>query len=121
MPLQLAVVRTSHHETWTRRFGDRALVTQQFAGRHGELVERAGRWELRFRLSAEHGSLCFEPLGAAVYLGDFRIPLPRWLSPHVSGTAAASPDGGGLLVCFTVGAPLVGTILTYHVELEPSP
>jgi hypothetical protein len=120
LPLQLVVTRTPHHETWTRRFGDRALVTQQFAARH-ELVERAGRGELRFRLSTEHGTLCFGPLGAAVHVGGFRIPVPRRLSPQVSGTAAASPDGDRLVVCFTVGAPLVGTILTYHVELEPSP
>jgi len=120
VPLQLTVVRTPRGEVWTRRFGGRELVTEQCAGRDGELVERGGWGELRFRLGVEHGTLCFRPLGASVRIGRFRVPLPRWLRPHVRGAAAAGPDGGRLAVCFTVGAPLVGTVLSYHVELEPS-
>lgn len=119
VPLQLTVARTPGREVWVRRFADRALITEQYAGADGELVERAGRGELRFRLGIDHGSLHFRPAGVAVRVGSLRVPVPRRLAPHVSGTAAASPSGDRLEVFFTVGAPLVGAILTYHVELEP--
>lgn len=120
MALQLEVARSPRREVWTRHFGDRALVTEQYAGRGGELVERAGRGELRFHLGIEEGSLCFRSLGVAVRVGGVSVPFPRRLAPRVTGTAAASPDGRRLEVCFTVGAPIVGTVLTYNVELEPS-
>ena len=120
-PLQLAVVRTSGREVWVRLFPDRALVTEQYAGRNGELVERSGRGELRFRLTVDGGRLRFSPIGAAVRLGGVSVPIPRLLAPQVAGSAAASADGSRLVVSFTIGLPLVGTLLTYLVELEPSP
>ncbi len=120
VPLQLTVARTPEREVWTRRFGDRALATEQYAGRGGELVERGGRGELRFRLGIEQGGLRFRPLGAALHVCGLRVPIPRRLGPQVSGTASPSPKGDRLVACFTIGAPLVGTILTYHAEVEPS-
>lgn len=120
-PFHLAVVRSSGREVWVRLFADRALVTQQFAGRGGGLVERSGRSELRFRLEVEHGSLHFCQMAAAVCFGGVRVPVPRWLAPQVTGTAGPSPDGCRLLVRITIAAPLLGTILTYGVELEPTP
>lgn len=120
-PLELAVVRTSGREVWVRLFPDRALVTEQYAGRDGELVERSGRSELRFRLAVDRGSLRFQPVGAAVRLGGLSVPLPRRLAPQASGTAAPSADGSRLVVTITVGLPLVGPLLAYVAELEPSP
>jgi hypothetical protein len=120
-PLQLAVVRAPDREVWVRLFPDRSLVTEQYAGPDGDLVERSGRNELRFRIAVlEHG-LRFSPTGVAVRIGGHRVPIPRRFAPRVTGTAAASADGDRLVVTITIGLTLVGTLLTYVAELEPSP
>lgn len=118
--LHLTVTRTHDREVWQRSFGEQALVTEQRAGDHGELVERAGPLGLRFMLRVEQGALRFDSVGAVVHVGRWCVPFPRRLAPVAAGTASAAPDGTRLLVHFTFALPVIGPLLDYRVDLQPS-
>jgi hypothetical protein len=56
---RLTITPGADGETWLRSFGDRQLDTRQYEAGAGELAERIGVLEFRFRLEALEGSLLF--------------------------------------------------------------
>ena len=106
-------------EIWQRTFGQHELVSRQYAGRDGLLAECFGCLELRLRLQAVGGALCFLPAGSALALCGLRIRLPGRMSPKVEGRVAAAPGAGDRLeVSVSVDAPLAGLLLAYDGYLE---
>ena len=124
------LVVTSHAggERWLRTFADRRLDTRQYrAGRpgaggpgaggpetgEGELAERIGLLEFRFRLEASQGSLVFRQVGAALLLGSLRLRLPAASAPRVD--AREDPAGARQIrIHVRVALPAVGALLTYE-------
>ncbi len=79
----------------------------------GELAERIGLLELRFRLEASDGSLVFRQVGAALLLGSLRLRLPAASAPRVD--AREDPAGARQIrVHVRVALPAVGPLLTYE-------
>ena len=65
---RLAVTPDASGEQWRRTFDDRCLDTRQYRAGDGELAERFGVIEFRFRLEVSEGSLLYRQLEAAIAL-----------------------------------------------------
>src|SRR5262249_40026359 len=78
----------------------------------GGLLERFGWLELRLRLTAAEGTLRYEPAGAALRLGRWRLPLPAALAPTVRAVEAPGADGA-TRVNVEVALPGVGLLIAY--------
>jgi hypothetical protein len=115
-PITLEVEQRSDVERWCRRFGERLLVTSQWADR-GLLVENMGLFQCWFRLRAESGALVFEQVRATIGFRRFALPLPRFLSPRVIGRA--DPGGAEAQVDVRIHAPIVGLLVSYEGAVTP--
>ena len=90
-----------------------AAVSGRQTGGRGELAERIGLLEFRFRLEASEGSLVFRQVGAALLLGSLRLRLPAASAPRVD--AREDPAGPRQIrVHVRVVLPAVGPLLTYE-------
>jgi hypothetical protein len=98
--VRLLVNRRGSVERWQRRFGAASLVTVQREGPDRLLIERLGVLEFRFRLAVVGGALVYRSVRLAVWLGPFRLPLPRRISPRILAREgpADGPDQTGLTV-----------------------
>lgn len=117
---RLAIARDAEAERWTRTFGPRLLVTIQRGLPDGTLAERFGALEFRFRLRVVEGTLTYVQAGAGVMVGRLRIPLPRWISPHVEAREACV-DGRRSHVQVGISAPGIGLVMSYEgcVQVDP--
>jgi len=106
-------------EIWERTFGEHRLVTVQWINASNMLMERLGTIEVCFRLTADDGALCFEPVSAAFVLGRLRIKLPRWLSPQTTARVSGCPQSAnGFAVSVKLVFPLIGFLLSYKGYLD---
>lgn len=114
---RLVVTPGDNGEQWRRTFDDRRLDTRQYEAGDGELAERIGILEFRFRLEASEGNLLFRQLEAAFVLGSVRVPLPVAWAPRVE--AREDPAGAHRVrVHVRVALPAVGTVLTYDGTMD---
>ena len=114
---RLTIFADDDGERWERRFDGAAFTTRQWQGRHGQLVERFGEWELHFKLRVEAGNLFYQPSGARLCLGAWHIPMPLACAPNVF--AKEMSDGvARVLVSVRVTLPLVGLLITYEGHLN---
>ena len=114
---RLVIAATGDAERWTRTFRDRTLVTTQRGLADGRLAERFGILELGFRLRTSDGMLTYEQRDAALTLGRWRVPIPRWLSPRVEARERRADRGDRSHVRVVVRVPVVGVLLAYEGEL----
>jgi len=115
-PIALAVECHEAGERWVRTFGDRPLITSQWASA-GLLVEGRGPVQIWFRLRAEAGALVFEQVRATFGFRRLSLPLPRALAPRVQGRAA--PEGDRARVDVRIHAPFVGLLVAYEGTVTP--
>jgi hypothetical protein len=118
---RLVVASHGDGEQWLRRFGDRRLDTVQYEG-DGELVERIGVLEFRFRLDASGGSLLYRQHDVALVLGSLRLRLPAGWAPMVE--AREDPAAAHQVrVQVLVSIPAVGPVLAYDgiIQYEGTP
>ena len=106
-------------EDWLRIFDGRRLRTRQYEAGDGELAERVGVFEFRFRLEVSDGGLFFRQAGAALMLGSQRVRLPAAWTPEVE--AREEPAGARQIrIHVSVVLPALGPLLTYegliHIE-----
>jgi hypothetical protein len=116
---RLAIAACGDREYWHRSFDDRHLDTWQYRAGDGELGERIGVLEFRFRLDAADGSLVFRQLDTAFVLGSVRLRLPAAWAPRIE--AREDPAGANqIAVSVRVALPGVGPLLTYDgiISLE---
>jgi hypothetical protein len=114
LPAELTVTPDPEGETWRRRFGEDSFVTRQWE-EDGLLVERAGLFELCFRLEVAGARLIFQQTGAGLRLGRARIGLPFWLSPRVSARVWQEE---AMRVQVEVSLPGLGTLCRYDGGLD---
>ncbi|HZO25195.1 MAG TPA: DUF4166 domain-containing protein [Chloroflexota bacterium] len=95
--VRLVVTHRGLVERWHRSFSGRPLVTIQSEAPGGLLAERIGLFEFLSSLTIKDGELVFRHVRLAIRLGQFRIPLPDWLSFKVAGREgpASATDGAG--------------------------
>jgi hypothetical protein len=110
--MRLSVEPHEGGERWRRDFGGGEFVTEQGVNSAGLLAERAGPFELLFRLRAEGGALLYRQEGAALGVRNLRVKLPRLLAPRVEARERAEEEGVRVSVCVT--APLVGLLIRYE-------
>jgi len=109
---RLVVNAAAGEEQWVRTFDGRRLDTRQYLATAGELAERYGVFEFRFRLELSGGGIVFRQVGAAVWLRRFRLRLPASCAPRV--TACEEPAGErDVAVHVLVELPLLGPVLAY--------
>ena len=114
VPLLLTVTESGGGERWRRSFAGRDFVTEQRGHAGPLLAERAGPFELLFRLTVEGGALVYSQEGAAVRAGRLRLRVPRRLAPRVGAWERACASGGGVRVGVRVTAPLAGLLIEYE-------
>ena len=113
----LVITPRADGEQWHRTFDDRCLDTQQYQTGAGELAERFGVLEFRFRLEVAEGSLLFRQLEAAFRLGSIRLPLPAAWAPKVD--AREDPAGPHQIkVDVRIALPALGPVLTYDGTID---
>lgn len=113
VPLRLSVEPHAGGERWRRDFAGREFVTEQSGHAAGPLLaERAGPFELLFRLSVEEGALAYRSEGAFLRVKSLRVRLPRPLAPRVEAWERAG--AGGVNVTVRVTAPLAGLLIHYE-------
>lgn len=109
---RLVVTSRGDGEQWRRTFDDRRLDTRQYQAGEGELAERIGVLEFRFRLEASNGGLLFRQVEAAFLFGSVRLRLPAMWAPRVD--AREDPAGARQIrVHVCVVLPALGPVLTY--------
>ena len=113
VPLLLSVEPHGGGERWRRSFAGSEFVTEQGEHAAGLLAERAGPFELLFRLKAEGGALSYNQEMAALRVKSLRVRLPRLLAPRVEAWERAD-EGGGVRVSVRVTAPLTGPLISYE-------
>lgn len=120
VPVRLVVTRAGGVERWHRTFAGRDFITYQRRTACGLMAERAGAFELLFRLDEKNGVRRYCQVGFAFRLGPLRVGLSRRLSPRVVARERVSADGTRLRASVRVSAPLVGLLIAYagRVELE---
>ena len=116
---RLVITPRADGEDWLRTFDDRRLHTRQYEAGDGELAERVGLLEFRFRLEVSQGSLLFRQVDAALMLGSLRLPLPAAWTPEIE--AREEPAGARQIrIHVRVVLPALGPLLTYegliHIE-----
>lgn len=120
LALSLVVDVGTDGEVWSRSFGGRPTVTQQYVS-SGRLAERRGPIELRFDLVVDGGRLRYASVGAWLCLGRRRVRLPRWLSPHAVATEWADTGATPMQTRIQIAVPLLGPLLEYGGALEVRP
>ena len=113
VPVRLVVTPHLHGERWQRMFAERPLMSEQYAGPGGCLVERFGLLDVWFRLVVVDRMLCFCQERVALRFRALCVPLPRWLSPQITGREWTMPGQGRVQVAVSVSVPLVGLLLAY--------
>ena len=111
---RLVILRHAWGETWSRTLAGRALMTIQYQRGAELLAERLGCLEFWFRLRVIEHSLDFWHTGTACVLGPMRVPLPRWLSPHITAREWAGREEGSLQVAVRVSLPCIGLLMAYE-------
>jgi hypothetical protein len=113
VPVSLDVAVDGQRERWCRTFGERRLVTLQWA-KGDLLMESFGPVAFSSVLLLDGQRLLYEFRRA--WLAG--IPLPRWISPTVTGSALAGEAGWRVEV--HAMAPFLGEIVRYQgwVELQ---
>jgi len=114
---RLVITSDADGERWRRTFGDRRLDTRQYRAGDGDLAERIGILELRFRLEVSEGGLVFRQRAAAFLWGPVRVPLPAAWAPTVD----AREDAAGrrqVRIHVGVALPALGPVLTYDGTIE---
>jgi hypothetical protein len=114
VPLLLSIEPQGGGERWRRNFAGREFVTEQGEHAAGLMAERAGPFELLFRLTAEGGALTYHQEGAALRVRSLRVRLPRLLAPRVEAWERAGEGGEGVRVSVSVTAPLTGPLISYE-------
>lgn len=113
VPLLLSVEPHGAGERWRRNFAGREFVTEQGEHAGALMAERAGPFELLFRLSVEAGALAYYQEGAFLRVKSLRVRLPRLLAPRVEAREHAG-ERGGVRVSVCVTAPLAGLLIRYE-------
>ena len=112
---RLRIVEDGPCQRWDRSFAGVPMVSTQWAGSAGHLMERIGQWEFCFRLRVMDGALIYEQQHARFCLGPLRIPLP--CGPHVA--AVESPDGPARVrISVEVHLPMAGKLIAYDGWLD---
>ena len=118
---QLVVITRADGERWVRSFNGRRLETRQYESA-GDLAERVGILEFRFRLSASGGSLAYIQREVALMCGWFRCPIPAAWAPRVA--AREDPAGNQRIhVDVRVVLPAVGPLIAYagFIDIDDTP
>gem|GEM_PF-655964 len=119
VPVRLAVTAHARGERWARTFGtDTPLVTEQWAGADGEIVERIGPTEVRYRLEVAGGALYYRHTGTALRLGPIRLPLPRMFAPRIAARESALTNENSTHISVEVSHPLLGRLISYKGFIE---
>jgi hypothetical protein len=111
--VRLQVTAQGESEEWLRTFAGHPLMSMQSGRGAGLLVESMGIVEMRFRLEVAGGALNYQTVSAALRLGSLRVPLPRWLSPHVTAWERAVGDVNQIDISVEVNFPLLGRLISY--------
>jgi len=119
VPVRLVVTPHRHGERWQRMFAERSLMSEQYAGSAGCLVEHLGLLDIWFRLAVVDRTLCFRQERVGLSCGALHVPLPRWLSPQITAREWAMPGQGRVQVAVSVSVPLVGLLLAYAGSIAP--
>ena len=106
------------HQRWERDFAGRKLYTRQYLLGDGRMSERTGPLELCFRVAVMDGELRYGPNGVRLCLGRWRIPLPSWCAPRITGRAWAVAGERAMHVHIEIAAPWIGTVVTYGGPLD---
>ena len=109
---RLTISAGADGEEWERIFGDTRLRTVQRGTDAGELIERFGVIEFRFRLDTSHGSLLYLQRQAAFVWWRLRLPIPVACAPRVE--AREAPAGATRIqVDVRVILPIIGSLISY--------
>lgn len=119
VPVHLEVTTHARGERWARTFGtDTPLVTEQWAGADGQLIERIGPTEVRYRLEVAGGALYYRHAGTVLRLGPIRLPLPRSFAPRIAARESALTNENSTHISVEVSHPLVGRLISYKGFIE---
>jgi hypothetical protein len=114
---RLVITPRGDGEHWLRTFDDRCLATLQYEAGGGELAERFGVLEFRFRLEASERSLLYRQVEAAFRVGSIRLRLPALCTPRVD--AREDPAGARRIsVLVRVALPVAGPVLGYDGTID---
>ena len=119
--VELIVRPEGESETWLRLFDGQAVTTVQWESGDGELSERFGEVEFRFRLSFADHTIHYRQVGAILHVALPFFPairLPRWASPQVAAWETVGASDVETRVRVEVSAPLAGRLFSYEGKLR---
>lgn len=110
-PLRLEIERFKNGEKWIRQIGAHRLVTTQFEGKHGRILERMDGLEFAFDLRVKNGGIVYDQKGCGLRLGFLFIPLPKILSPRIAAREHSTQKN--ISVRVEIRAPIAGLLVSY--------
>jgi len=109
---RLTISARADCEHWERAFDDACVQTVLRQSATGELAERFGVVEFRFRLAVSDGSLLYVQRQAAFVCGRVRLAIPSSCAPRVE--AREDPAGGTRIqIEVRVMLPVIGSLISY--------
>jgi hypothetical protein len=121
--VRLGISQEGERYIWRRRFGDRAMRSDQWVESHrGKplLMERYGPMLFAFILEATAEGVRYVQHASWFCIARLRLPLPRWLSPQVRGSLVHHEGGVATLDVEIRGPMFVGRLCRYqgHIGRE---
>ena len=116
---RLIITALAASERWERTFDGRRFGTRQWVAEEGDLVERFGLLEFRFRLEVSDRGLSYVQRQVLFRLARIRLPIPRSLAPRVQ--AREEPAGvHSIAIDVKVMLPCGGLLIGYEgvVDIE---
>lgn len=115
---RLTVTPEGDFENWERTFDGCHLKTRQRRSADGDVIERFGFLEFRFRLIRSGGGLLYAQRDVSLRIGRLRLRIPTTWAPHVQ--AREAPAGGqAIYVNVHVVLPYVGLLIAYDGSVHP--
>ena len=111
--MRLQIEGGPEREVWRRWFESHEMITTQYEGPGGALIERAGLVELRLALTVSGGALVYRQTGARLRLGPLALPIPAAIAPRVSAKEAPGDVEGRMSVLVVTTLPVIGELLRY--------
>jgi hypothetical protein len=114
----LQITPNSKIEKWNRTFNQDNLITKQWVGNQGFLLEQWGHFQMQLQLHYENNTLYYGQKSLSIHFGKLFLKLPSWLQPKINAYETIGTNTNQVLVHVEVKLPFIGLLIQYDGNLN---